>query len=768
MSDASSAEADYEPVFSVYYDAMRMERAPGRPPGRYWIWVPLNQRCDVTPSTPLPPRLHRPRVTRRYGTRRPCGDTENLPLPGILQGLLQGGGPPPNHPPGKNGFHKRGGPKFPTIGGKKVDGVFRLIIPVVFAPSTGEYIIPPDTPLSCFADVEWWIIEFLQRFTICADRDDRITFRPRAAHDPPDHAPPVDKRVVALKVQPFRTPDEARAYFNVFAPEAMPVAWMEGFLGGVEELMRRGEWKSSEGMGGRLVNGKRPRVHKEGDGEEAGEMSRILKMVIDARATVGLPVPQLTATLWDWAGRVYTEQEDQGKKFVLLVCLLRLCRANTGLTEPTRDTPLLNAVRARDYASMELLMEHGAEPLNRDADMKTALHVAARGGDLRALSLLLEKYPRVHVDPLDQNMRTPLMESAEKLSRETLRLLLEYGANPSARDQMNETVLHKLVRGGFDEEMALDLLEAGTPATPLNTKKDAPSDLAASIPLPYKLPSPVKKTTTVTLMPVHPNLTFGTAKQRTSQGTIQLNITDVERRPSFDYQFGLSIHADSEPFIELAPARQDKWPVLYCKCAGGVCNVRTCVCIKIANRGSAVFDARGRLLASHPEGRPILQCPAMCRCGAECPLKTLHDAVAPPMEIYYDKVKGLWLAKSKVELERGAFVSFLGGELVHARFVKKDKAHRYMLFSRGLLVDISRRANASRFFADSQRPNLTIRVVKEFDCRKPPQVAFFAAEWIGKDEPLTYDKTTFFDGITRALREYCFKDFRCEENDGLC
>ena len=107
------------------------------------------------------------------------------------------------------------------------------------------------------------------------------------------------------------------------------------------------------------------------------------------------------------------------------------------------------------------------------------------------------------------------------------------------------------------------------------------------------------------------------------QGAITLDETRVDRRPLFDYQFGLTIHPKSESFIQLRPSAG--WVVPYCRC-NGPC--KTCSCITVANRGSNVFTSRGILLPNFPDTQPIVMCTAYCRCSRTCSLRCLSDSVS--------------------------------------------------------------------------------------------------------------------------------------------
>lgn len=132
-------------------------------------------------------------------------------------------------------------------------------------------------------------------------------------------------------------------------------------------------------------------------------------------------------------------------------------------------TPLMWAVGRGSVTAAQWLVSAGADVSIKSSKGNgwTALHQAAaldRSGDMIKALLSSGANP----DVLDgRGFATPLITSIMRRHEESLRTLIELGADPNRRDEMGDSSLHVAAAVG-DQKLLLALLEAGADAALLN------------------------------------------------------------------------------------------------------------------------------------------------------------------------------------------------------------------------------------------------------------------------------------------------------------
>ncbi|KIX98300.1 uncharacterized protein Z520_05601 [Fonsecaea multimorphosa CBS 102226] len=152
------------------------------------------------------------------------------------------------------------------------------------------------------------------------------------------------------------------------------------------------------------------------------------------------------------------DEEQRARRYPDILDLLIEKGADLNEPLPTWNTILLLAAESWPrFARVPLIqraLEAGADVAEQNEDGKSALYLAAVGGDVEAVRLLLEH----GADPNQRNKRnkfgpgdhdehgtTALHEAAQRGNVEMARLLIEAGADAEAADEDGNTVLHEAV-----------------------------------------------------------------------------------------------------------------------------------------------------------------------------------------------------------------------------------------------------------------------------------------------------------------------------------
>ena len=119
------------------------------------------------------------------------------------------------------------------------------------------------------------------------------------------------------------------------------------------------------------------------------------------------------------------------------------------------DKPLLQAIQKDNLQKIKSLLARGANPNASDpAGPVTALMLAAEGGDVQAVSLLLGAGAKVNTQ--GAGGFTPLLLAAGSNHLTTIRLLLDHGADTEKQDIIGRTVLLRATDG--DDLVTIRLL----------------------------------------------------------------------------------------------------------------------------------------------------------------------------------------------------------------------------------------------------------------------------------------------------------------------
>jgi len=112
--------------------------------------------------------------------------------------------------------------------------------------------------------------------------------------------------------------------------------------------------------------------------------------------------------------------------------------ADPNIRDTAGGTPLHWAVVGGFPDIVELLLERGADPNAKDNAGNTPLHIAAMGHTNEVAAMFIELAPRFGLEyPYDH--------------LDTVRILLEYGANPTVKNSYGQTPIDMALKYGNDE-----------------------------------------------------------------------------------------------------------------------------------------------------------------------------------------------------------------------------------------------------------------------------------------------------------------------------
>jgi len=156
---------------------------------------------------------------------------------------------------------------------------------------------------------------------------------------------------------------------------------------------------------------------------------------------------------------------------------------------PFRFTPLGFAIRDKNTAIVKLLLDHGANPNQRDVERYTPLHKAAmESNNATIIRLLIQR--GANVDAKTEGLRhpvayevglTPLHLATYRTSIENVRTLVDIGkAKLNVKSSLGDTPLHKAASRENGERIVQFLIDRGAHVNVKNRRGQTPLDKAVA------------------------------------------------------------------------------------------------------------------------------------------------------------------------------------------------------------------------------------------------------------------------------------------------
>uniref|UniRef100_A0A0A9Z5B7 Histone-lysine N-methyltransferase EHMT1 n=4 Tax=Lygus hesperus TaxID=30085 RepID=A0A0A9Z5B7_LYGHE len=460
---------------------------------------------------------------------------------------------------------------------------------------------------------------------------------------------------------------------------------------------------------------------------------------------------------------------------LLVVHLLVQAGANLETLDKNQYTPLMLAVQNKHNALVKYLVKAGAAVGFKGAEGMTALHIAAKEGNLEACHYILTQanLPLSFIDAVDDGRWTALVWAAENCHSKVVRYLLEKRADPQIRDAEMNIALHWSAFAG-SMEISEDLLNFGCSINLSNTHGDTPLHIAArqgadncvvlllargarvemmnkAGQLPrdcvinkdsycytaIDLNMTIKKSVASTNF--YPRILCNDVSGGREENPIQcVNAVDDDVMPT-DYTYVIENCFTSNITIDRRISS-----LMSCKCEDN-CSSSGCMCTKIS-RG-CWYDNTGKLLPEFNfEDPPMLfECNPACGCNVlTCKNRVVQKGLKSRLQLCKTKDKS-WGVITLKEIPKGSYVCEYIGEIISdlEADTRKDDSYLFDLDnaeSETYCLDARRYGNVCRFINHSCRPNLSpVKIYYQHQDLHFPRIAMFASRDIMPNEELGFD-----------------------------
>ncbi|XP_017783389.1 PREDICTED: histone-lysine N-methyltransferase EHMT2 isoform X2 [Nicrophorus vespilloides] len=450
-----------------------------------------------------------------------------------------------------------------------------------------------------------------------------------------------------------------------------------------------------------------------------------------------------------------------------IIHMLTIAEDDLDILDSEKNTALMVGVLHEQNDVVKYLTKAGASIIAKGMDGMTALHLAAKCGNLEACEILLSTAAHIknYIDIADDGGWTPLVWSCEHNHVDIVKYLLSEKANPLLSDVEQNVALHWAAFSGSSKIVEM-ILNFGGEVNVINSHGDSPLHIAArqdnyncvlvllargakidvvnkADETPIECCPENSKSYEALILNIRlqsyiqvDNSTSNCLSNDISEGKERnaiscINSVDDETPPR-DYCYVTKncimpdIQIDSDTLL------------VSCSCSG-ICQ-SSCDCYKHSN--VHMGDSLANDLTGH---KVIFECSPSCSCSDEvCTNRVVQKGSKVKFQLFRTRSKG-WGVKTLNVIKRGTFVSEYVGQIINEEQAdsREDDTYLFDLDNKGterFSIDAKFYGNVSRFMNHNCRPNLLpIRVFTDHHDVKFPRISLFAKCDIRKNEELSFD-----------------------------
>jgi euchromatic histone-lysine N-methyltransferase len=464
---------------------------------------------------------------------------------------------------------------------------------------------------------------------------------------------------------------------------------------------------------------------------------------------------------------------------VPVVHMLLVAGAQPDALDKDQNTPLMAAIVSSHNDVVRYLIKTGASIDLKGTDGMTALHLAAKCGNLKACeSLLKAAAAKSFVNSQDDGGWTPLVWACEHGYADIANFLIYKGADASLRDVEHNVALHWAAFSGSSHIAEL-LLNKGCDVNAVNAHGDTPLHIGARQDMYNCNIVLLARGADVTLLnknsespldcvppggdsysPISLNITLQASIDDNCPNVILSN--DISKgKEANPIQCYNNVDADPKPsdfrYITKNCTTSDDVKIetkistlQYCQCEER-CVDDDCLCGKFSVR--CWYDEEGKLIPdfSFSDIPMIFECNDRCSCNAiTCNNRVVQKGLTQRFELFKTTDKG-WGIRTLRLIPKGSFVCEYVGEIITDMEAdrREDDSFLFDLENRVCrnandtdvyCIDAKFYGNFARFINHSCNPNLTsVKVFADHQDLRFPRIAFFANKDIAGDEELSFD-----------------------------